>query len=34
MLFWQINKGGNDYWLVFWSKPENQEKTEKKWNFL
>jgi len=34
MLFWQINKGGSDYWLAYWSKPENQEKTEKKWNFF
>ena len=34
MLLWQINKGGSDYWLAYWSKPENQEKTKKKWNFF
>ena len=34
MLLWQINKGGSDYWLAYWSKPENQEKTEEKWNFF
>ena len=34
MLLWQINKGGSDYWLAYWSKPENQEKTKEKWNFF
>ena len=30
ILLWQINKGESDDWLAYWSKPENQEKTEKK----
>ncbi len=25
MSMWQINKGGSDLWLAFWSKPENQD---------
>ena len=25
MFCWQLNKGGSDLWLAYWSKPENQE---------
>ena len=37
MSMWQANKGGSDLWLAFWSKPENQTKSENdqnsKWIF-
>ncbi len=34
MFLWQINKGGSDFWLAYWSKPENQKKTNEKWRFF
>ena len=38
MIFWQINKGGSDLWLAYWSKPENQEisatNKRQKWIFF
>ena len=36
--FWQLNKGGSDFWLAFWTKDENQKKIEtnsfSKWIFF
>ena len=34
MFLWQLNKGGSDFWLAYWSKPENQKKTNEKWRFF
>ena len=38
MIFWQINKGGSDLWLAYWSKPDNQEisanNKREKWIFF
>ena len=34
MFLWQLNKGGSDFWLAYWSKPENQKKTNEKWKFF
>ena len=36
MLLWQVNKGGSDIWLAFWSQKENQEtsETSTKWVFF
>ena len=38
MAFWQLNKGGSDFWLAYWSEKDNQEKTEEdpkyKWIFF
>lgn len=33
MLLWQVNKGGSDLWLAYWSQPENQDDS-KKWIFF
>lgn len=36
MLLWQVNKGGSDIWLAFWSQQEKQETSEnsQKWIFF
>ena len=36
MSMWQVNKGGSDLWLAFWSLPENQNQNDQKskWIFF
>ena len=38
MCLWQLNKGGSDLWLAYWSEDENQEKSKDdpkyKWIFF
>ena len=29
MMLWQVNKGGSDLWLAYWSEPENQDDSKK-----